>query len=90
MLRCGLVDAALRRYMGVKTFKMPRIGAKEKTMNHHPNHYDIMDADFRYVDLVEIEHQARILRARIVADGLRAGFAWLAARVKRAPNGQTA
>jgi hypothetical protein len=41
-------------------------------------------------DIIAIEREARALRAQAVADGVRAAFAWLRARVARAPEGRTA
>ena len=41
-------------------------------------------------DVLEIERQARELRARVVADGLRAARQWIAARLRRTPEGRTA
>ena len=49
-----------------------------------------LNYDIRFVDVVEIERQARILRARIVADGIRSAWAWAVARLRRAPGEQTA
>ena len=42
------------------------------------------------LDYLEVERQARALRARVMADGLRAARQWIAARLRRAPEGRTA
>lgn len=42
------------------------------------------------IDILAIEREARALRAQAVAEGVRAGLAWLRARLARAPEGRTA
>lgn len=42
------------------------------------------------IDLVSIEREARALRARVMAEGIRAAWNWVAARLRRNPEGQTA
>lgn len=42
------------------------------------------------IDILAIEREARALRARAVAEGIRTAFAWLRARLARAPQGRTA
>ena len=51
--------------------------------------------DIRYefptqIDILAIEREARALRARAVAEGVRTAYAWLRARLARAPQGRTA
>ena len=49
-------------------------------------------AQSRYdlVDIISIERQARALQAQAMGDMTRAAWRWIAARVRRAPAGQTA
>lgn len=58
-------------------------------MSLHDNYRNELQSDLQY-DILEIERQARALRARAVADGIRAARLWVAARLRRAPAGQTA
>lgn len=53
-----------------------------------PEH-NALYAEMNY-DILEIERQARELRARLVADGLRAARQWIVARLRRTPEGRTA
>jgi len=59
-------------------------------MNHIADHNNELRYDARFVDSMEIERQARVLRARVVAEGTRRGWAWVVARLRRSPVGQTA
>jgi len=59
-------------------------------MSLHDNYRNELNSDFRFLDVIEIERQARVLRARAVADAFRAARVWVSARLRRAPNGQTA
>lgn len=59
-------------------------------MSLHDNYRNELQADLQFMDVIEIERQARALRARVVADGMRAAGGWVMARLRRAPNGQTA
>ncbi len=59
-------------------------------MSLHDNYRNELHADLQFMDVIEIERQARALRARAVADALRAARIWVVARLRRAPNGQTA
>jgi len=80
--------------MGVKEFNAPPRRGKEIKMSLHDNYRNELESDLQfdlsYVDVIEIERQARALRARAVADAFRAARVWVAARLRRAPNGQTA
>jgi hypothetical protein len=90
LLRRALVDAALRRYIGVKEFNAPRCGARRNKMSKHDNYRNELQADLQFMDVIEIERQARALRARAVAEAFRAARLWVSARLRRAPGGQTA
>lgn len=59
-------------------------------MSLHDNYRNELQADPQFLDVIEIERQARALRARAVADAFRAARIWVVARLKRAPHGQTA
>jgi len=89
LLRGGLDDAAPQRYMACRTLRLPQ-GAKEKQMSLHDTYKNELSMDFRNIDIVEIERQARVARSKAVAEAVRAARIWVAARLKRAPAGQTA
>lgn len=80
--------------MGVKEFNTPPSRGKEIKMSLHDNYRNELESDLQYdlrfLDVIEIERQARALRARAVADAFRAARVWLSARLRRSPNGQTA
>lgn len=76
--------------MGVRKFNAPPVRGKETKMSLHDNYRNELQADLQFMDVIEIERQARALRARAVADGFRAARLWIAARLRRAPSGQTA
>jgi len=42
------------------------------------------------VDIVAVERQARAMQAQMMAAMFRAAWVWVAARMRRAPEGQTA
>ncbi len=42
------------------------------------------------IELIEIERQARAMRAHFIADATRAGWNWMVARLRRGAQGQTA
>ncbi|MCC5971612.1 MAG: hypothetical protein JJU15_16840 [Pararhodobacter sp.] len=57
-------------------------------MSLHDNYKNELTSDLQFVDIVEIERQARVLRAKAVAEGIRDLRAWVVARLRRAPNTQ--
>lgn len=59
-------------------------------MSLHDNYKNELSDHMQHIDLIEIERQARVLRAKAVAEGVRVARAWIAARLRRSPNGQTA
>lgn len=57
---------------------------------NHQDHDNTLSFDVLFVDSIDIERQARALRARVLAEATRNGWAWIVARLRRSPNGQTA
>lgn len=100
LLQLPLVDAALRQYISVKQMRsVRRFDTRRRRQPKRPKPaketmmsltLEIRQPHAEPVDLVEIERRARALRAEFVASMAADLRAWVAARLRRQPEGRTA